>query len=249
MQTSTITTGSTSESTMQATVGNPPARRGLGDISPRLAGLGAITFVATVLAQNVVRGASAPANDASPSEVLTHYADHRGVTVALVAMFVLSGTALAVFLGGSMRRLLTTDRRGWALTGFVGGVGILATFSMLVGCEEALTVLAGRDQPDVGAIDALWALHNSVFTVLFLFLAVALLGLSRAGIAAGVTPRAFGRIAPIASALLLIAAVSGPSIAAGDAMPLFGLGAIGFLTWLTFLVTTGRRLVVSERAS
>ena len=42
-----------------------PVGRGFGDISPRLAGAGAVTFAVTVLAQNLIRGASAPANGAS----------------------------------------------------------------------------------------------------------------------------------------------------------------------------------------
>ena len=86
-----------------------------------------------------------------------------------------------------------------------------------------------------------------MFSVLFLSIAVALVGLSRAGVAAGITPPVFERVAPIAAAMLAVATVAGPAIAAGDAMPVFGLGAIGFLTWLAFLVTTGRRLMGSPR--
>ena len=119
---------------------------------------------------------------------------------------------------------------------------------MVVGAEQALSVVASRTQPNIGAIEALWALHNSVFTVLDLFIAAALLGLSRAGIAAGITPRAFRRLAPIGSALLLVGAFAGPSIAAGDAMPLFGLAGIGFVIWLAFLATTGTRLVRSRES-
>lgn len=231
----------TAEITTATTTRTP--RRGLGDISARLAGIGGIGFVVTVVLQNLIRGASAPANGASSREVLTHYADHRAVTFVLVATFALGGVGLATFLGGAMRRLLASECRGWALTGFVGGIGIMALFSVLVGTEQSLTVVAGLDHPNVGAIEALWALHNSVFTVLFLSIAVALLGLSRAGVAAGITPRAFERLGPVGSALLLVAALGGPSIAAGDTMALFGIGAIGFLIWLAFLVTTGTRLI------
>src|SRR5262245_26411331 len=77
----------------------------LGDIGARVAGLGAIGFAAVVVLQNLIRGSSAPANGASAEEVLAHYADHRATTFVLVATFVLSGTALAAFLGGAMRRL------------------------------------------------------------------------------------------------------------------------------------------------
>ncbi len=229
------------------TTAHPP-RRVPRDISAKLAGAGGIAFASIVLLQNIIRGGSAPKNGATSAEVLTHYADHRTITFVLVATFVLSGAGLAVFLGGAMRRLMASECRGWALTGFVGASGIMAVFAVVVGTEQALSVVASRSQPNVGAIEALWGLHNSVFTVLDLFIAAALLGLSRAGIAAGITPRAFGRLAPIGSALLLVGSFAGPSIAAGDAMPLFGLAGIGFVIWLVFLATTGIRLVRSRES-
>lgn len=223
----------------------PPRRGALDDIKARGAGLGAIAFVAVVVLQNIVRGMSAPANDAPTGDVLTHYADHRAVTALLSCTFVLGGIALAVFLGGAMRRLTAGDRPGWAYTGAIGAIGIMVIFAVLVGTEEALSVVATGSKPDLASMDALWALHNSVFTVLFASIAIALLGLSRAGVAAGITPPVFERLAPVGFVLLSLAAASGPFIAAGDAMPAFGIGAAGFLIWLAFLVTTGRRLVRS----
>jgi hypothetical protein len=223
-----------------------PAPRTRGDIGTRYAGMGALAFVGIVAAQNVIRGGSAPANDASADEVLTHYADHRGTTALLAALFVVGGASLAVFLGGVMRRMATGDRRGWAYTGYVGAIAVLSVFAVLVGTESALSVVANGDHPSTAAVEALWALHNSVFTVLFLFIGVALLGLGRAGVAAGVTPRVFDRLAPVGFVLLASAGAVGPFIAAGDAMPAFAVGACGFLIWLAFLATTGLRLVRSD---
>ncbi len=225
------------------------APRGVGDISARLAGAGAITFAAVVLAQNIIRGASVPGNGATTADILTHYTEHRPVTFVLIATYVLSGIALALFLGGVMRRLMSTKQRGWAFTGLVGSTCIMSLFAIVVAGEQALSVTAQRAQPQPGAIESQWTLHNSVFTVLDLSIAVALLGLSRAGVAAGITPRVFTRLAPIGSALLLVGTLAGPSIAAGDAQPLFGLAGLGFLVWLAFLITTGLRLVRSQEAS
>ena len=74
-----------------------------------------------------------------------------------------------------------------------------------------------------------------------------MLGLSRAGIAAGITPTVFRRLAPIGAAMLVVGTLAGPAIAIGDAMPLFGVAGVGFLVWLTFLFTTGvRRIRTSE---
>jgi cytochrome bd-type quinol oxidase subunit 2 len=226
----------------------PPSapRRGLGDISPRLAGAGAITFASIVTLQNIIRGGNAPVNGDSDESVLAHYADHRALTFVLVATFVVSAMGLAVFVGGATRRLLASDRRGWALTGFFGVATIMALFTVVVGAEQALSVIGTQDHPNLGAVSALFALHNSIFALLDVAIAVALLGLSRAGVSAGITPRVFERLAPVGSALLLVGAFGGPAIAAGDAMPLFGLAGLGFLVWLAFVFTTGIRLVRTE---
>src|SRR3954447_10831 len=71
---------------------NPPS-----DIGARLAGLGAIAFAVIVVLQNLIRGSGAPANGASSSEVLAHYADHRTTMFVLLGTYVLSGAGLAVF--------------------------------------------------------------------------------------------------------------------------------------------------------
>ena len=141
-----------------------PQRRALADIKARTAGLGAIGFVVVVVLQNIVRGLSAPANDAPTREVLNHYADHRAVTAVLACTFVLGGIALAGFLGGAMRRLTAGDRPGWAYIGAIGAIGIMVIFAVLVGIDEALSVVATGTKPDLASMDALWALHNSVFT-------------------------------------------------------------------------------------
>ena len=114
---------------------------------------------------------------------------------------------------------------------------------MLLASEQALSVIAHGDDPDLAAVSALWALHNSVFTVLLLFLGIALFGLSRAGVAAGITPRVFGWLAPVGSVMLAISCAAGPATAAGELGGIFGLGLIGFVIWLAFLAATGFRLV------
>lgn len=224
----------------------PPVRRAVGDLTSRAAGFGALAFVGVVILQNVLRGSSAPAAGASSDEVLSYYADHRTLTFVLVATFVLSGTGLAVFLGGAMRRLVASTRPGWAYLGLTGAMGVMTLFAVMLGCEQALSVVADGASPGAGAMEALWALHNSVFTVLWLSIGVGLLGLARAGVAAGITPAAFDRLAPVGFALLALGTAAGPATAAGDAMPFVGLGLIGFLIWLAFLATTGLRLVRSE---
>ena len=219
------------------------------DGTGRAAGLGALVFVAVVVLQNVVRGTAAPGAGAAAEEVLRHYAEHRGTTFLLAGTFVVSGFALATFIGAAAGRLLTGTRRAWAATGLVSATVVLALFSVVVAAEVALSVLASGDDPDLGAVAALWALHNSVFAVNFLAVAIALGGLAKGGVGAGITPVVFDRLAPAGAGLLAVAAVAAPAIAAGEAAALFGLGLLGFLVWLAFLVTTGGRLVRTAVAS
>jgi hypothetical protein len=222
------------------------AARSRRDVPGWVGGAGALGFTATVVAQNILR-AGGPATDASPRDVLTYYADHRAITFVLATTFAMGAIAMAMFLGGTMRRLLAGGRLGWTVVGSVGALGIMAVFAVVVGADQALSVLATHNTPDLGAVEALWALHNSVFTVLDASIAIALIGLAKAGVAGGTTPHLFERLAPAGAGLLLVACAAGPAIAAGDAMPLFGMGGLGFLVWLGFLVSTGLRLVRSER--
>lgn len=226
-----------------ATAPGTTGRSVSGDLGTRAAGWGALTFAVTVIAQNVIRGASAPGNDATPAEVLSHYSGHGAVVFVLAATFVVSGIGMAVFLGGATRGLLAGGRPGWAITGVVGAISIMALFALVVAAEQALSVAAHMDTPSIGAVQALWALHNSIFTILDLSIAVALLGLSRAATAAGMAPQAFGRLAPMGAAMLLVGTLAGPAIAAGHAVALFAVTGLGFLIWLAFLIATGFRLV------
>ncbi len=217
--------------------------RRLGDLSPTMAGAGACTFAAVVVVQNVLRGAFAPANDAPVADVVTSYASHRALEVLLSVTFVVSGIGLAVFLGGVGRLLLAGPRRGWAISGLVGAGGIIALFGTTLAADSALTNVASGAHPEPAAVSALWALHNGVFTVLLLMIGIALVGLGRAGTSTGITPSPFEWLAPVGGGLLAVGAAGGPLVAAGEAMPLFGLAGIGFVVWLAFLATTGVRLL------
>jgi hypothetical protein len=214
-----------------------------GDVRARLAGAGALGFVGLVVVQNALRGSAAPQPGATTEEVTTYFVDHRGLTTLLVGTFVLGMVSLGLFVGGTARRLVASARSGWATTGLVGVGAIVTLFAGVVGTEQALAVVAAGPDPDAGAVQALWALHNSLFSANFAFIGLALLGLARAGVAAGITPKVVGRLAPVGAALLGISTVSGPFIANGEAMPFFALGGLGFLVWLAFLTTTGLRLV------
>lgn len=239
--TPSVTTARVTPAPDTRTIADRAAPAGV-DIGARAAGFGALGFAVCVIAQNVVRS-SAPQPGDDIAEVVTHYADHRAVTVVLLVTFVASLGALVTFLAGSAKRLLASSRRGFAALGIAGATTVIGLFAAVVASEQALSVIAQSDDPDLGAASALWAFHNSVFTVNLVFIGFALLGLAWAGIAAGVTPSWLGPVAPVGAGLLALGTVAGPYLAAGDALPVFGISVIGFVVWLVFMVATGVRLV------
>jgi hypothetical protein len=204
----------------------------------RLTGWSAITFAVVVLVQNVLRASVAPLNGARLPDVVDYYSTHRATETLLSLTFVGSGIALTVFLGGVLRTADGPTRR-WAFTGAVGGIGIVALFSTVVGLEAALVGVAGTG--DAQAVAALWAAHNGIFAVLDLSIAVALFGLSRHTLATGASPSLFRWLAPAGSALLLVGAASAPLVVDGQSLVPFGVATVGFLVWMGFLLATGIR--------
>jgi hypothetical protein len=203
-----------------------------------LAGSGGLLFVAVVVAQNIVRGVTAPANGATPAAIARSFAEHRGIERGLVVAFVASGVALSLFVAGTWTRVARERGRAWGQVFFLGACGVLAIFSTLVGLEISLLVATDRETPTLAVVEALWTLHNGVFGVLQLSLAVALLGLSQSAVAAGLVHRAFRWIGPVGAVLLAVGAVAAPDVAAGRAAPAMGLAGLGFLAWLVTMTAT-----------
>lgn len=149
--------------------------------------------------------------------------------------------ALGVLLGAIWTRI-SAAAPGWAHTGIIGAIGSFAIFPILVASEVALMTVAGRPGPDLTAVDVLWVLHNAIFAINSLALAVAVLGLSTAGVRAGAAPAAFAKVGPVGAALLVVGAIGAPLIARGEGQPLFALIGIGYLSWLILVASMSVRL-------
>jgi hypothetical protein len=209
----------------------------------RVLASGGAVFTVVVIIQNVLRGMAAPANDAAASEVLAHYRDDTAMALVLTAMFVVSGLCIAGFVAELLRRLVRRGADPWTFVGAIGAVGVIAMFSVVVAAEAALVGAAGRADPSLATVDALWLTHNAVFAVLGLSLGTALLGLARAGVAAGLTPAFFRWLAPVGAGGLCLGAAAAPVLADGSVMAAMAPSLLGFVTWLAFLVSTSRRMV------
>ena len=210
----------------------------------RVTGFAGVTFAVVVALQNIARGGVAPLNGASMQSVTDYYTGHRLFETGLGVTFVISGVAICVFLGGILADAAGPQRR-WAMTGVVGGIGIVAVFTAVVGMESALVAVAAQGSEP--AVAALWAAHNGLFSVLDLMIAVALFGLSRYTVSVGATPHWFSWLAPIGAVLLAVGAAGSPWVVDGRQLAPFGAAGAGFVVWVLYVLTTGVCLIRNAR--
>ncbi len=153
----------------------------------RLGGIGGLVFAGSILAQNVLR-ASAPANDASPEKIISYYADHRAVSLALAVLFPIGAAGLAAFVATIVSRARGAARTP-AVVGGLGAAALIAMFAIVSATELALSTYVHRGAPDPSVVSALWLTHMSVFGVNLMFIALALAGLAAACVAMGFVRR------------------------------------------------------------
>ncbi len=206
-------------------------------------GVGGLVFVASVVAQNLIRAGAMPANDARVGRIIDFYAGHRGSTFALAALFAVGAAGIAAFAGALVARLTDSSVRGAALAGAIGVAGVFAVYSTMLATDLALSGYVHRGAPSHGVVSAMWILHNAVFGVLLVAIGVALAGLSAAAAADGVVAGFWKPVGLLGALLLGIAGAATPAII--DGSPLMALGLIGFLTWLAFVATTAISLLRS----
>jgi hypothetical protein len=212
--------------------------------SLRWAGAGGLVFAATIIVQNILRGASAPPNDASPATIATYFTTHLPIEWVLIALFTVGGFGLTLFAGGLWARAIELDpgTSAWAQVGVLGVAGIVALFSAMVACEIALLTVAGRSDPGADNLALLWVLHNALFAVLTLPIGVALLGLSQAAVRSELTHASFKAIGVVGACMLAFNTAVAPLVAASSS-PLMAVGLVGFLGWLAFVVVAAYNLV------
>jgi hypothetical protein len=206
----------------------------------RWGGAAGFVFVGLVAAQNVLRGASAPANDATAAKIVQDYADHRALHWVLAAMFAVGACALAAYVAALWDRLRADASVRYVRIGVLGAVLVFALFSVTVAIDLALTsyVHLGNASPDV--VRGLWVLHNSVFTLLLAGIAIALFGFALAAVTGGLVGGAWKIVGVVGALLLLTTPLAAPAITEGSAA--MAVGLLGFLGWLAFVGRTSYAL-------
>lgn len=203
-------------------------------------GVGGLVFVATVVVQNAIRGLAAPSAGASTASVVHFYATSRSSALALGALFPLGAAGLAAFIGTLSSRLAPSTRAA-GLAGFLGAAGIFATYTMLVATDIALAGYVHRGAPVAGIVSALWIVHNTVFGVLLVSIAVALAAFTAAASASRVVGSAWKPVGAVGA--LALAATGAATPALVDGSRVIGLGLLGFLCWVAFVAATSVTLL------
>ncbi|MFF5985119.1 2-oxoglutarate/malate transporter [Streptomyces olindensis] len=215
--------------------GTPPAPLGFA----RISGFAAVGFAFLIVAGNVVLvPAGLPRTGSGVEEVEGFFRTHGDLVGLGSAVTPLAWVLATLFGAGAVRVLWRSERdRGeaWALLGFAGLVLQNAVFTGVVAIRLALASTAADG---VGAASGLWALHDALFTLNGTFLAVALVGLSLAGLRAGLIRPWHGRWGLVSAALLSCSAVLTPLVIDHDG-PLGLLGLVGWLMWVVWIVVYG----------
>ena len=217
------------------TVIDPPVSAGAPTTrwtATRVAGLGGLTFAGSVIVQNVLR-AGYPTNDASAQQVAEFYADHRGITFVLAALYPIAAVGIVAFVAGLASYAFRRGAGLPAMAGALGGAAIMANFTVLLATDTAISGYVNRGTAGLEVVEGLWVFHSSVFGVLLASIGIALAGLATAAVKAGVLGLRWRPVAYAGSGLLLAAAMTSPLII--DGAPTMFLGLVGFLVWVAFV--------------
>jgi len=211
--------------------------------SDSVAGIGGLTFLILIVFQNVLRFLTSPANDASPNQLLQFAHDQAWTVRLLVVTYIIGYPALLLFAAGLANRFERAEPRA-AIWGELGrmSVIVIAVFFAFVNLLDVLLV-AGRTQlaNDPNLTSMIWMLHNAIFTINLLAVAGGLLGLGWGAAMSGLISHRFGW-ACVAGAVLLGVAAS-PMVTEIHGSPFLGIGLLGYLCWILFLLVTSLRLL------
>lgn len=206
---------------------------------PRIGGLAAIGFATVILLGNVfLIPLGLPLSGADIGEVIEFFGTAGTAVGISSALTPAAWTLSTVFAAGAIAALRRSEhRRGeaWSLIGFAGVIlqngAVAAVIAVRLG-------LASMNELDRATTTGLWVFHDALLTLNGTFLALALFGLSIAGLRAGLTARWHTALGLLSGALMFSSATLTPLII-DHAGPLGLIGLIGWLLWVVWLFGYG----------
>ncbi|MEV0702565.1 hypothetical protein AB0I53_32235 [Saccharopolyspora sp. NPDC050389] len=209
----------------------------------RVGGIAGIGFATTIVLANVIAApAGLPLTGADIGEVNAFFGTQAGIVGISSALTPAAWVLATLFGAGAVAALRRSEHdRGeaWSLVGLAGLILQNATFAGVIAIRLALGATTAQDS---SASSGLWALHDALFTLNGTFLALGLLGLSIAGLRAGLVLPWHGALGLVSAALLFGSATLTPlAMAHGGAFGLLGL--VGWLMWVAWIVIYGIKLI------
>lgn len=216
--------------------------------SQHAGGLAGIGFGVLVLTANSILGsAGQPFAGAGRAEVLDFFASSETAVRLGAAVAPLAWVCLLVFAAGvaaATRSRAVARADGWALIGIGGAALQNSLFAGVVACQLVLANASIRDDVAWG----IWEVHNALFALNGMSLAVIMFSLSVAGLRTGLIRRWHGTLGLVGAGAMITAATTSPWAAHGGVLGMIGFA--GFVLWLVWIITYGIRLIrTDERTS
>ncbi|GII78924.1 hypothetical protein Sru01_39060 [Sphaerisporangium rufum] len=208
----------------------------------RIGGAAAVGFAVTIATINLIMVPAGlpPAGTDAGRAAAFFAADGRlvGVASALAPLAWILATLFGAAAVTAVRESEQARQEAWSLVGFAGVLLQNLTFAGVIAARLALARSAGAG-PQAAA--ALWAWHDAAFTLNGTFLAMALAGLSVAGLRAGLIRPWLAALGALAAVLQFTSACLA-FLVIERAGPLGLVGLAGWLAWVVWLVAYGLRL-------
>lgn len=209
----------------------------------RVGGVAGIGFATTIVLSNVIAApAGLPLTGADIGEVNAFFGTKTGI-VGVSSALTPAAWALATLFGAgavaALRRSEHDRGEAWSLVGLAGLILQNAMFAGVIAIRLALGATTPQDST---ANSGLWALHDALFTLNGTFLALGLVGLSIAGLRAGLVRPWHGALGLLSAALLFSSASLTPVVMAHGG-PFALLGLVGWLMWVGWIVIYGIKLI------
>ncbi|CAM3891711.1 hypothetical protein KIPE111705_30050 [Kibdelosporangium persicum] len=195
-----------------------------------VAGLGFAILI--VLGNAILVPAGMPVPGTEFGQVSEFLLAHGGTVGLVSALAPVTWMSATVFGAGAVVALWSSTP-GWSLVGFAGLLLQNGTFTAVIALR-----LAATSAPDEG----LWALHDALLTINGTFLAVAMLGLSTAGLRSGLIRRWHAILGFVSATFTLTSATLTPWVI-DTAGPLGLIGLTGWLMWVVWIGTYGVTLI------
>lgn len=206
----------------------------------KVAGIGGLVFLITVILENFLRGA--PIGNNSPiSEIVNYYQVKQSSLAISHSLYILTIPSLLLYASGLFRKLHSMKSDMWARTGWGAANIVIISFSLVVMSDIVLTNISASGTDSSLLILMLFKIHAAAFIINGAVLGTVMIGFGMAAYKIKIFAKWLSILAIIGGILLILSAIPADAVLAGS---LIGIpGFVGFLIWLIWLAVTSVKLI------